>query len=172
MERGDQTESAERVRAEQAEHAARALREEHEAEPQTEPQTEPSAPPESAMPEEHRPAPAPAAPANFAEPAAAVAAVEPSAMPEPAAPAPAISHVEPAAPEASAVPAATPVAPPVDVDKALQESGLVLVQTDPSKVKLAEPAAEPQLTPARPRPRRTPPPDTGPLQIVETRKDA
>jgi len=34
------------------------------------------------------------------------------------------------------------------------------------------PAAEPQIVPPRPRPRRAPPPDTGPLQIVETRKDA
>jgi hypothetical protein len=63
-------------------------------------------------------------------------------------------------------------APVIDVEKALQESGLVLVQTDPSKVHLQEPAPAPQFVPARPRPRRAPPPDTGPLQIVETRKDA
>jgi hypothetical protein len=82
-----------------------------------------------------------------------------------------ISRVEPAAAAVPVVAPAPPVAP-IDVDKALQDRGLVLVQTDPSKVKLAEPAAEPQFTQARPRPRRTPPPDTGPLQIVETRKDA
>jgi hypothetical protein len=56
------------------------------------------------------------------------------------------------------------------VEKALQESGLVMIQTDPSKVKLAEPVAEPRFVPAPPRPRRAPPPDTGPLQIVETKK--
>ena len=68
-------------------------------------------------------------------------------------------------------PAHVPV-PEVEVEKALEQSGLVLVQTDPSKVKLAEPAPAPQFVPPQPRPRRAPPPDTGPLQIVETRKDA
>jgi len=58
------------------------------------------------------------------------------------------------------------------VEKALEESGLVMIQTDPNKAKRAEPAAEPQFVPPRPRPRRAPPPDTGPLQIVETHKDA
>jgi len=48
----------------------------------------------------------------------------------------------------------------------------VLIQTDPDKLKSLPPAAEPQSAPPRPRPRRTPPSDTGPLQIVETRKDA
>jgi hypothetical protein len=67
--------------------------------------------------------------------------------------------------------AAAPPAPAVDAEQALQERGLVMIQTDPSKVKPIEPVAEVQLTP-RPRPRRAPPPDTGPLQIVETRKDA
>jgi hypothetical protein len=70
---------------------------------------------------------------------------------------------------------AEPAPPPtsfIEVEKALQESGLVLVQTDPHKVHPAEPPAEPQFAPASPRPRRAPPPDTGPLQIVETRKDA
>jgi ribonuclease E len=167
MERGERTEPAERVRAEQAEHAARALREEHDAEPQAEPST----PLESAMPEVQQPAAAAVEPAAYSEPAAAAAPIELSATPEPAAPAPAVSHVEPAAPAVVVAPATAPVAP-IDVDKALQESGLVLVQTDPSKVKLAEPPAEPQFVPARPRPRRAPPPDTGPLEIVETRKDA
>jgi hypothetical protein len=63
-----------------------------------------------------------------------------------------------------------PPAPAVNVEKALQESGMVMIQTDPTKVKLAEPVAEPRLVPAQPRPRRAPPPDTGPLQIVETKK--
>jgi hypothetical protein len=61
-------------------------------------------------------------------------------------------------------------APIVDVEKALEASGLVLIQTDPSKVKRAEPAVTPQFVPAAPRLRRPPPPDTGPLQIVETKK--
>jgi len=65
---------------------------------------------------------------------------------------------------------APPPAPAITVEKALQESGLVMIQTDPSKVKLAEPLVEPRLVAAQPRPRRTPPPDTGPLQIVETKK--
>jgi hypothetical protein len=56
------------------------------------------------------------------------------------------------------------------VEQALQESGLVMIQTDPTKVKLAEPMAEPRFVPAQRRPRRAPPPDTGPLQIVETKK--
>lgn len=64
------------------------------------------------------------------------------------------------------------LAPVVDVEKALQESGLIMIKTDPNKVKPIEPEVEIQPVAARPRPRRPPPPDTGPLQIVETRKDA
>jgi len=61
-------------------------------------------------------------------------------------------------------------APAVDIEKALEESGLVLVKTDPSKVKPAETPAMAPYVPAPPRPRRAPPTDTGPLQIVETKK--
>lgn len=61
-------------------------------------------------------------------------------------------------------------APSVDIEKTLQESGLVMIKTDPSKVTLAEPVGEAPYVPAPPRPRRAPPPDTGPLQIVETKK--
>ena len=64
----------------------------------------------------------------------------------------------------------SPPAPIVDIEKALQETGLVMINTDPGKVKLAEPIAEPRYLPASPRPRRAPPPDTGPLQLVETKK--
>jgi len=85
--------------------------------------------------------------------------------------APVVARAEPAPATARAEPIAPP-APTVNVEKALQESGLVMIQTDPSKVKPATPEAEPQFVPPRPRPRRVPPPDTGPLQIVETRKDA
>jgi hypothetical protein len=84
----------------------------------------------------------------------------------------------PAPVEAEAVAAPVPVraepiaipAPIIDVDKALEQSGLVLIQTDPTKVKPVEPVAEVQFAPAAPRPRRPPPADTGPLQIVETKK--
>ena len=68
-------------------------------------------------------------------------------------------------------PAQVPV-PEVEVAQALQQSGLVMIQTDPAKAKQTEPAAEPRFVPPQPRPRRAPPTDTGPLQIVETRKDA
>jgi hypothetical protein len=64
----------------------------------------------------------------------------------------------------------TPPAPIVDIEKALQESGLVMIKTDLSKVKPAEPASEAPYVPPRPRPRRAPPPDTGPLELVETKK--
>jgi ribonuclease E len=76
------------------------------------------------------------------------------------------------APAAAQPITAAPPAPIVNVEKALQESGLVMIQTDPNKVKPAEPVAAPRYVPPQPRPRRAPPPDTGPLQIVETRKDA
>jgi len=105
-----------------------------------------------------------------AELPAAVAAAGPAFVAETAAPA------VPAGPTPAPAPVRTEPAPPlaaiVNVEKALQESGLVMVKTDPNKVKPAEPAAEPRFVPPQPRPRRAPPPDTGPLQIVETRKDA
>jgi ribonuclease E len=72
------------------------------------------------------------------------------------------------APSPALAPATAPVA---DVGKALEDSGLVMIQTDPTKVQAAEPAPERQVAPAQPRPRRPPPPDTGPLEIVETRKE-
>ena len=67
---------------------------------------------------------------------------------------------------------APPPAPAIDIGKALQESGLVMIQTDPSKVTVAEPVEAVEPAPARPRPRRAPPSDSGPLELVETRKDA
>ena len=125
-----------------------------------------------AMSEERLASPA-AAPVEAAVHAVATELPVPVAAAEPAFVTEAVVHAEPA-------PAPTPVdseptpppAPSVNVEKALQESGLVMIQTDPSKVKPAEPVAEPRFVPPRPRPRRVPPPDTGPLQIVETRKDA
>jgi hypothetical protein len=103
-----------------------------------------------------------------AESPAAAPAPEPVAVPD------AVVHVEPPAASADARP--EPTAPPVqpatviDVETALAQSGLVMIQTDPAKARLAEPEPEPQIVPRVPRPRRPPPPDTGPLQIVETHK--
>jgi hypothetical protein len=45
-----------------------------------------------------------------------------------------------------------------------------MIQTDPNKAKPVEQLAERQFVPPQPRPRRPPPADTGPLEIVETRK--
>ena len=95
-----------------------------------------------------------------------VVAPEPVFVPEPAAP---TVHAEPAPAPVRSEPT-PPNVPVVNVEKALQESGLVMIQTDQSKVKLAEPLAAARYVPAQPRPRRAPPPDTGPLQIVETKK--
>lgn len=98
------------------------------------------------------------------------AAPEPAFVPEPEAASPAV-HAEPSpAPVPVHFESTPPPGPAVSVEKALQESGLVMIQTDPHKVKLAEPVAETRVEMARPRPRRAPPPDTGPLQIVETKK--
>ena len=95
---------------------------------------------------------------------------KPAFVAEPVAAAPAV-YAEPA-PVAVPVRAepTPPPAPVVSVEKALQESGLVMIQTDPSKLKPVAPAAEPRVVPPQLRPRRAPPPDTGPLQIVETKK--
>jgi hypothetical protein len=129
------------------------------------------------MPEERLAVPVqPAAAAEAVHAATAemplpVVAPEPAFVRETSTAVPAI-HAE-SAPAASVPVGSEPTlspAPAVTVEKALQESGLVMIQTDPTKVKLAEPAAEPRFAPAQPRPRRAPPPDTGPLQIVETKK--
>jgi hypothetical protein len=89
-------------------------------------------------------------------------------------PAPAPAPVSHAPVEATPVhrPAPTPVpaASPADLERALKESGLQLVQTKPdAKVELPP---EPEFVPAK-RARRPPPADLGqPLQIVETRKES
>jgi len=95
-----------------------------------------------------------------------VPAPEVSQLPEPA------IHAEtiPALARPHSEPTAQPAAAP-DVEKALEESGLVMIQTDPNKAKRVAPALEPQYVAPAPRPRRAPPPDTGPLQIVETHKN-
>jgi hypothetical protein len=107
----------------------------------------------------------------LAEVAAPIVTAEPVAVAREAVTATPAVHIEPA-PVAAPVRSepTRPPAPIVDIEKALQESGLVLVKTDPSKVKFAEPVAEVPRQPPPPRPRRAPPQDTGPLQIVETKK--
>jgi len=69
----------------------------------------------------------------------------------------------------AAAPAPVPHAFPEDLERALRESGLQLVQTKGgAKIELPP---EPEFVPAK-RPRRPPPADLGqPLQIVETRKE-
>jgi hypothetical protein len=99
-----------------------------------------------------------------------VASAESTPVPEPAAPAVHAETIQPGTPMSVRFEEPASPALGINVEKALQESGLVMIQTDPTKVKPVEPVAEPQFVPAPPRPRRTPPPDTGPLQIVETKK--
>jgi len=172
-ERGERIESGERgERADQAEHAANAERAEREDETRSEAQ----APVQQSVPEESS-----AAAHSVGSPVEAEVAAAPAAATIPAFVADAETASKVLAPVATAEPEpalapmpvrAEPIAVPapfVEVEKALEHSGLVLVQTDPSKVKLAEPVGAPPVSPA-PRPRRAPPPDTGPLQIVETKK--
>jgi ribonuclease E len=187
-ERGERVEAGEHAapseqgeRAAQAEHAARAEREERGSEAAADMQSPPqtaeehsaapvSAPIEAAVHPAQSEMPAPAA--LSAEPAVVVresVASEEVAMPV-------AVHAEPVAAETPLrseprhEPSAEPPAPIVDIEKALEQSGLVLVKTDPSKVKSMQPLAEPVVVPTAPRPRRAPPPDTGPLEIVETKK--
>jgi len=80
-----------------------------------------------------------------------------------------VRSTTPAAP-AAPVPAAVP-SQPIDLSAALQESGLMLVETDQEKAKSWQSVAE--SAPQQPRPRRQPrslpPPSNEPLQQVETR---
>jgi ribonuclease E len=168
--RGERVESTERgERAAQAEHAARAERAEGGAE------AEIQMPAQQAVPEESIAAPAPAEVVQAAVAEMPTPVAEPAILAEPPAEMPVV-HAEPEPVQAVSVPAplraepAPPPAPVIAVEKALEESGLVMIQTDPSKVKPIEPMVEPRMMAAQPRPRRAPPPDTGPLQIVETKK--
>jgi ribonuclease E len=84
----------------------------------------------------------------------------------------ALAVVPPAAPERAPEVRrpAPPPAPQLDVDRALRESGLVMIETSREKVQAPPPAEEAQAPRAR-RERRPPPPDLDvPLQQVETRK--
>jgi hypothetical protein len=138
--------------------------------PEERPAAAVSAPIEAAVHPAQSEMPVPAA--IIVEPAAAVrepVANEPMAIPV-AAYAEAVAAATPVHSEPRHEPNGAPPAPVVDIEKALEQSGLVLVKTDPNKVNPMQPAAEPAVVPAAPRPRRAPPPDTGPLQIVETKK--
>ena len=125
------------------------------------------------------PAPAVVAPASSlpirveAQPASASPVrVEPN--PASASASPVRVEPEPASPpevrvKAAPPPVQAPQVSPADLGRALQESGLQLIQTKPGATLEIPP--EPEFVPAK-RPRRPPPPDLGqPLQIVETRKE-
>jgi hypothetical protein len=110
------------------------------------------------------------APVAAAE-AAPIVAVQPvvQALPE-ATPEPVMAQEPaPVAPIYVSAPAAAPkpVVDPEAIERALQQSGLVLIQTDRSRV--APVAAEPEVQ-ATPRPKRErrPPPPAEPLMQVET----
>jgi ribonuclease E len=171
--RREQVEPAERgERAAQAEHAALAERTEREGEAQAEMQP----PAQQVMPEEGFAVPATdMAPiavefqSALVDVPAPVVTAETTAVAEPVA-APAAIDAEPAAVAVPAHAEPPSPAPFVDIEKALEESGLIMIKTDLTKVKPIEPAAELQYVPPRPRPRRAPPPETGPLELVETKK--
>jgi ribonuclease E len=115
------------------------------------PQPEVAAPAAAAMP---------IAPAAIAAPAAAPVVEPPRETPVVPAPA--------RAPEARV--SALPPPSPLDVDRALRDSGLVMIETAREKVQPGAPVEEAQPPRAR-RERRPPPPDLDvPLQQVETRK--
>jgi hypothetical protein len=94
----------------------------------------------------------------------------PAAAEEPPRPVPVEAAAAPSRPEPAST--AAPPATQANLDEALRESGLVLIETSPANVQAAAPPVEeePAGTPGR-RERRAPPPDIDqPLQQVETRK--
>ena len=92
-------------------------------------------------------------------------AVEPAAAPAYHAPV----DVTPA-PRPAPAPVQAPQTSSADIDQALKDSGLQLVQTRPDA--RIEMPSEPEFVPAK-RPRRPPPADLGqPMQIVETHKES
>jgi hypothetical protein len=99
---------------------------------------------------------------------------EPAAVPAMPSP-PAIAELPAAAPVETRQPAtlaSSPAAPAVaEIGQALEQSGLVLVETDPSRVRVALPeAGEPETLRGR-RERRPPPTSINePLVQIETRK--
>ncbi len=116
--------------------------------PVEEPTVEPLA---AARPVEPAPAPVPV----HAEPAAPAAVAEPAPV------------AAPVAAEAEAVPVAAPVLPQIDLAVALQDSGLVMVETS-HKTTEATPA-EPEIRLGR-KPKPVPVVSDEPLMQVETHK--
>jgi ribonuclease E len=75
----------------------------------------------------------------------------------------------PAAPERAREARASAPPPQIDLDSALRESGLVMIETSRDKAQAAAPAVEEVEAPRARRERRPPPPDLDtPLQQVET----
>lgn len=118
----------------------------------------------------------PAAASVMSTDATATAATTVAVAPAVAAEMIAAPAVAPIAAPAASVPTPTPTptpepapaAAPVDLERALEQSGLVLVQTKANAPQPAEP--EPAFVPAR-RERRAPPADLNtPMQQVETQK--
>ena len=103
---------------------------------------------------------APSAPALEARPVEATVAV-----PVYVAPAPVQVQVQVQAPVPAPVP--QPAAAPVDLERVLQDSGLVLIQTDHARVAPMAPEAEAAPAP-RPKRERRAPPAAEPLMQVET----
>lgn len=117
-------------------------------------------PPERIMPTQSVSPPAP--PAPTAAPAAGFEPVREHRTPAP------VPEFEPRQ-EPRVIPPPPPAPPPQDLDTALRESGLVMIETDRVRVREAEPGTEPQ--PVRPRRERRPAPPgvNEPLEQVETR---
>jgi ribonuclease E len=113
-------------------------------------------------PERIMTAPPAAAPVSRPAPAAPTVGLEPVAEHRAPAPVPEIESRQ----EPRGMP---PAPPPQDLDTALRESGLVMIETDRGKVREAEPVTE--ALPPRPRRERRPPPPGAnePLEQVETR---
>ena len=126
-----------------------------------------------ASPEPAEPAPRPREPVPIAAPAPALETAS----------APPVEHTAEARPEtypehvSGPRPETKPEAPapqPLDVDAALKDSGLVLVQTDPARATLSNVPAEPQAEAPRPRRERkpaAPKEEEPPLVQVETRRE-
>ncbi|HTO49241.1 MAG TPA: ribonuclease E/G [Burkholderiales bacterium] len=116
---------------------------------------------------ESRPEPMPAAEPAFTAPVAPVAAPifeSPREIPV------AVTPAAPArAPEVRGP--VSPPPPPIDVDRALRDSGLVMIETSRDKVQAAAAPVDELQAPRARRERRPPPADLNtPLQQVETRK--
>jgi hypothetical protein len=112
---------------------------------------------EAAVPVQAPPAPAP----------------EPMAAPEPVTVAPRVQEERPAVREERAAPPPRQRVeePRIDPKEILESAGLVMIETDRSKVRIQAPVMEEPQPAGRPRRERPkPPPQDGELEQVETRK--